>query len=171
MPEIDDIKGKVKTTYQISQMFTQEAGDGEYLLHYDKQMWVPFLDAEAEIQKLTAKLVDACNDADKRYSIHKQEIEKWKQQQKDDYATYIEACADRDHKIMELKAEIELIKSHVDSVERDNVQLGKRVISAKKLSENIYHKCLDEWCKTDDCPDCEDCSFLGEIKRLYEVLK
>jgi len=37
----------------------------------------------------------------------KKEIEKWRQQQKDDYTTYFEAVSDRDSEIVELKAKIE----------------------------------------------------------------
>jgi hypothetical protein len=37
---------------------------------------------------------------------HQAEVERWRQQQKDDYETYCEAVADRDSQIIVLKAKI-----------------------------------------------------------------
>lgn len=39
-----DLLSKVKTTYQISQMFKTTVGNGEYLIEYDKQKWVKLED-------------------------------------------------------------------------------------------------------------------------------
>lgn len=76
-----------------------------------------------------------------------------------------------DYQLKQKDGIIDRLNETIESEETENISVSNKLTQAKKLSENIYHKCLDEWCRTDDCPDCEDCSFLAEIKRLYEVLK
>jgi hypothetical protein len=44
LPETDKLSAKVKTTYQISQMYKTTVDNGEYLIEYDKQKWVKLED-------------------------------------------------------------------------------------------------------------------------------
>ena len=46
-----------------------------------------------------------------------------------------------------------------------------KIAEARKLVENIHDRIKDEWCKTDDCPECVDCTLFEDIERLSEVFK
>lgn len=66
---------------------------------------------------------------------------------------------------------IDRLNETIENEETENIALQSKIDTANKIFDNIYGLVMDEWCRTDDCPDCEDCSFFGQIKRLWETLK